>query len=201
VLIGLLQAQYCLSGYDASAHMSEETKGADLAGAWGMVGAVAVSILLGWLLLIALFLGIHDYEATVSTPTGFPITQILFDNFGRALTIFFMCLLLGACWFCGLASVTSNSRMIYAFSRDHAMVSEKFSFTKNIKRGEHLSIKERSIYRIIDIDEMLRGNLVFDRACFRRKANEKCPYIHTKIPHICNHNIFFVFLAWFSMVA
>jgi amino acid transporter len=103
--------------------MTEETKGADVAGSWGMVGAVAVSTVSGWLVLIAFFLAIHDYEATVQTPTGFPVTQILLDNFGRELTIFFMCLLLMACWFCGLASVTANSRMIYAFSRDHAMVS------------------------------------------------------------------------------
>ncbi len=123
MLIGLLQAQYCLSGYDASAHMTEETKKADVAGSWGMVGAVVVSTISGWIVLIAFFLGIHDYDATVNTSTGFPITQILYDNFGRELTIFFMCLLLVACWFCGLASVTANSRMIYAFSRDHAIVS------------------------------------------------------------------------------
>jgi amino acid transporter len=58
-LIGLLQAQYCLSGYDASAHMTEETKKADIAGAWGMIGAVVVSTVSGWLVLIAFFLAIH----------------------------------------------------------------------------------------------------------------------------------------------
>ncbi|CAF3970296.1 unnamed protein product, partial [Rotaria sp. Silwood1] len=121
VLIGLLQAQYCLSGYDAAAHMTEETRKADVAGAWGMIGAVVVSAITGWLFLIAFFFGIHDYEATVNSLTGFPMTQILLDNFSKQLTIFFMCLILVACWFCGLASVTANSRMIYAFSRDHAM--------------------------------------------------------------------------------
>ena len=64
----------------------------------------------------------------MATPTRFPITQILLDNFDRELTIFFMCLLLMACWFCGLASITANSRMIYAFSRDHAMVSARVMF-------------------------------------------------------------------------
>lgn len=103
--------------------MTEETKGADVAGSWGMVIAVVVSTVAGWLVLIAFFLGIHDYEATLGTSTGFPITQILLDNFNRELTIFFMCLLLVACWFCGLASITANSRMIYAFSQDHAIVS------------------------------------------------------------------------------
>ncbi len=121
-MIGLLQAQYCLSGYDASAHMTEETKEADKASPWGMISAILVSAILGWFFLIAFFFGIHDYESTINTSTGFPITQILLDNFGQEFTLFFMCLLLIACWFCGLASVTTNSRMIYAFSRDHAMV-------------------------------------------------------------------------------
>jgi len=130
VLIGLLQAQFCLAGYDASAHMTEETKKADVAGSWGMVSAVVVSTIVGWLVLIAFFLGIHDYDATMKTPTGFPVTQILLDNFGQELTVLFMCLLLVACWFCGLASVTTNSRMIYAFSRDKAIVSLYFFFLK-----------------------------------------------------------------------
>ncbi|CAF1349797.1 unnamed protein product [Rotaria sordida] len=121
ILIGLLQAQLCLCGYDASAHMTEETKKADVAGAWGMIAAILVSTVVGWLVLVAFLLSIHDYQATMTTPTGFPVTQILLDNFGRELTIFFMSLLLVACWFGGLASVTTNSRMIYAFSRDHAM--------------------------------------------------------------------------------
>ena len=122
ILLGLLQAQYVLVGYDASAHMTEETKQADKASPWGMINAVLFSIIIGWLFLIAFFFGIHNYEATIKTSTGFPIIQILLDNFDRELTLFFMWLLLIACWFSGLVSVTINSRMIYAFSRDHAMV-------------------------------------------------------------------------------
>ena len=123
-MIGLLQAQYCLAGYDAAAHMSEETKRADVAGPWGMVGALVGSSFLGWFFVVALLMGVKDYEATVDTNTGFAVTQILLDNFGRTWTLLCMCLLLVACWLCGLLTVTSNSRMIYAFSRDYAMVNE-----------------------------------------------------------------------------
>lgn len=113
-----------LTGYDASAHMTEETKQADKSSPWGMINAILVSTVFGWLFLIAFFYGIHDYNATIKTSTGFPITQILLDNFNRELALIFICILLIACWFCGLASVTTNSRMIYAFSRDHALVSK-----------------------------------------------------------------------------
>ena len=123
MLIGLLQAQFCLAGYDSAAHMSEETKGADVAGPWGMVTALVGSSFLGWFFLVSLLTGVHNYELTIKSDTGFAVTQILLDNFGRVWTLVLMFTLLMACWFCGLVTVTSNSRMIYAFSRDNALVS------------------------------------------------------------------------------
>ncbi|CAF0904322.1 unnamed protein product [Adineta steineri] len=121
LLIGLLQAQYCLLGYDSAAHMSEETKKADIAGPMGMIGAVLGSSIFGWIFVVSLLTSISDYETTLKTKTGFPVTQILMDNFGRQWTLVLMCMLLIACWFCGLATVTVSSRLIYAFSRDNGM--------------------------------------------------------------------------------
>jgi amino acid transporter len=105
--------------------MSEETKRANVAGPWGMVSAIVGSSCLGWIFIISLLTGVHDYDTTVSTSTGFAVTQILLDNFGRRWTLLLMLCLLLACWLCGLLTVTSNSRMIYAFSRDRAMVTDR----------------------------------------------------------------------------
>src|SRR5438874_7548475 len=52
-LTGLLMAQYTITGYDASAHMSEETRQASRAAAWGIVMSVVVSVIFGFLLLVA----------------------------------------------------------------------------------------------------------------------------------------------------
>ena len=52
-LTGLLLAQYTITGYDASAHMSEETRNASLGAAWGMVMSVVVSVVFGFILLVA----------------------------------------------------------------------------------------------------------------------------------------------------
>ena len=52
-LTGLLLAQYTITGYDASAHMSEETRNASLGAAWGMVMSVVVSVIFGFVLLVA----------------------------------------------------------------------------------------------------------------------------------------------------
>ena len=57
-LIGLLNAQYTLTGYDASAHMSEETHDADAAAPRGIVFSVVVSVIFGFILLVAMNVGI-----------------------------------------------------------------------------------------------------------------------------------------------
>uniref|UniRef100_A0A0R0GPD4 Amino acid permease/ SLC12A domain-containing protein n=1 Tax=Glycine max TaxID=3847 RepID=A0A0R0GPD4_SOYBN len=47
-LLGLLMSQYTLIGYDASAHMTEETKGADRNRPKGIASEVGIFIIVGW---------------------------------------------------------------------------------------------------------------------------------------------------------
>lgn len=62
--IGLLMAQYTFTGYDASAHMSEETLNADLAAPRGIVSSILVSLVAGWVLLFALTFAIPVHQYT-----------------------------------------------------------------------------------------------------------------------------------------
>src|ERR1700726_1620965 len=63
VLLGLLLAQYTFTGYDASAHMTEETKSAAVAGPRGIVMSILVSLIAGWILLIGVTSAIQNYAA------------------------------------------------------------------------------------------------------------------------------------------
>ncbi|WP_051580476.1 amino acid permease [Pseudonocardia acaciae] len=119
--LGLLLAQYTFTGYDASAHMIEETKGAATAGPRGIVMSILVSLVAGWVLLVGLTFAIGDYEAQASSPTGVPPAQIMIDAVGDALGTGLLVIVIGAQLFCGMASVAANSRMIFAFSRDGAL--------------------------------------------------------------------------------
>ena len=56
ILIGLLLAQYTFTGYDASAHMTEETHNAARSGPRGIVMSIIVSLFAGWILLIGVTL-------------------------------------------------------------------------------------------------------------------------------------------------
>src|ERR671922_666677 len=52
--LGFLLAMYTQTGYDASAHTAEETRGAAMAAAQGVWRAVFWSALIGWIVLLAL---------------------------------------------------------------------------------------------------------------------------------------------------
>ncbi|KAH9172426.1 APC amino acid permease [Lactarius sanguifluus] len=125
-VIGILMAQYTLTGFDASAHMTEETHNAAMAGSIGIVMSIGVSAILGWFLILGLLFSIQDYDNTVASSTGQPVTQIFLDTVGQNGAIVLMVIIIGAMFFCGTFSVTSNSRMMYAFSRDGAIPGSSF---------------------------------------------------------------------------
>ena len=123
-LIGLLLAQYTFTGYDASAHMTEETHNAAVSGPRGIVWSIIVSLIAGWILLIAVTSAIQDYAAEASATT--PGAQVFLDAAGHNLGLFLLFIIVGAQFYCGMSSVTANSRMIYAFSRDGAVPGSQF---------------------------------------------------------------------------
>ena len=118
-LIGLLLAQYTFTGYDASAHMTEETHNAAIAGPRGIVMSIVVSLIAGWVLLIGVTSAIQNYGAESTAVV--PAAQIFIDAAGGGMGQLLLLIAIGAQFYCGMSSVTANSRMIYAFSRDGAV--------------------------------------------------------------------------------
>ena len=123
-LIGLLLAQYTFTGYDASAHMTEETHNAAIAGPRGIVWSIVISLIAGWILLIGVTGAIQNYAAESTAVT--PAAQVFIDAVGHNLGLFLLFIVVGAQFYCGMSSVTANSRMIYAFSRDGAVPGSEF---------------------------------------------------------------------------
>src|ERR1700691_1834935 len=119
--LGLLLAQYTFTGYDASAHLTEETHNASTRGPRGIVMSIVVSLFAGWILLIGITFAIQHYSAEVTSATGEPPVQIFIDALGATTAKLLLLVVIGAQLFCGMSSVTANSRMIYAFSRDGAL--------------------------------------------------------------------------------
>jgi amino acid transporter len=129
-LFSLLQANWTYTGYDASAHVAEETVGARKGSAWGIFLAVAVSAVVGYVFLIAITLHLPDLYPLFGQLDD--MTQASQYYFGDGAAVLFtlnenlessLAAILGAgiaiaMAFCGLSSVASAGRMLYAFSRD-----------------------------------------------------------------------------------
>ncbi|HEX3725363.1 MAG TPA: amino acid permease [Pirellulales bacterium] len=116
-LLGFLLPAYTVTGFDASAHTSEETIGASHHVPRGIVRSVLVSGLFGWLMLSAVVLAIPELdEAALAGKDSFHwiVQRVLPHELWLLLAVGIVI----AQFFCGLATVTSASRMAYAFARD-----------------------------------------------------------------------------------
>jgi len=87
----------------------------------GVVTSVGVSAVFGFFVLLSLLFSIQNFQNTVGSKYGQPVVQILVDVFGENGAIVLMTLIMICVWHCGLFSMTSNSRMMFAFSRDGAL--------------------------------------------------------------------------------
>jgi amino acid transporter len=116
---GLVLSMFTFTGYDASAHLAEETHDPARRTPWGILTSVGISAVAGYLLLAAITLAIRDLPAIASDRhAALTIMRgALGDGFGRVA----MALAIAAMWFCGLSSVTSASRTMYAFARDRGL--------------------------------------------------------------------------------
>ncbi|KAG7981150.1 hypothetical protein I3843_05G218100 [Carya illinoinensis] len=128
-ILGLLMSQYTLTGYDASAHMTEETKNADKNGPRGIISSIGISILVGWGYILGVTFAVTNISYLLDETNdagGYAIAEIFYlafkNRYGNGVGgIICLGVVAVAIFFCGMSSVTSNSRMAYAFSRDGAM--------------------------------------------------------------------------------
>jgi amino acid transporter len=132
--LGLLLAQYTITGFDASAHVSEETVGARTEAPKAIVRSIYVSaiaaLVLNLSMIAALPKGDDGYIAIAFGAEGdfFLVNaapRLIDTAVGSSMAKFLVLIAVVGQFFCGMASVTANSRMIYAFSRDGALPGSK----------------------------------------------------------------------------
>jgi amino acid transporter len=121
--LGLLMAQYTITGFDASAHTAEETNRASRGAAVGMWTSVFVSVVFGFILLVAVTFAIPSTDQALTTVNKLlPIVPWIWaTSMSQRWAEFLLFICVVAQFFCVTASVTSASRMMFAFSRDRAV--------------------------------------------------------------------------------
>lgn len=116
-ILGLLLPVYTITGYDASAHTAEETVNAPMAVPRGMVSAVLWSGIFGYLFLSAFVLMIPNMDDAAKQ--GWNVFfWAMGERVPEHVRVPMYVAIFVAQWLCGLATVTSVSRMLFAFSRD-----------------------------------------------------------------------------------
>lgn len=124
-LLGLLLPIYTITGYDASAHTAEETRHAAVSVPRAMIGSVVWSAVFGWLFLCSIVVAIPDMDKAAAQGWSvffWTMDQIMPAHVKTALYV----IIVVAQYLCGLATVTSVSRMIFAFARDGGLPGSGF---------------------------------------------------------------------------
>ena len=117
-ILGMLMTIYTMTGFDASAHTSEETVDAQRAVPRGMIIAVLWAGLGGFVLAAAVLVAIAN--PAEAAKQGGNVFAYVMDKSGMPsvlkAAIYIGIIVCG--YLCSLAAMTSMSRMVYAFARD-----------------------------------------------------------------------------------
>jgi amino acid transporter len=116
-LLALLWPIYTITGMDASAHTAEETMDASRNVPKGIIRSVVISGLFGWIMVSAIMLALPSVADGVKQGGNlffWMMDQVMPGWLKWPLEVG----LLVSNYLCGLACLTSTSRMVYAFARD-----------------------------------------------------------------------------------
>ncbi len=127
--LGLLHVVYTITGFDASAHTSEETRNAPVEVPKGMIRSVFWSFLVGYVMVCAFVLALPDQKdasgnvvdgVTAAAGQGWASFNWLMANspMPQILKSILIVGIVVSNFLCALAGLTSTSRMMYAFARD-----------------------------------------------------------------------------------
>jgi amino acid transporter len=137
--LSALLTQYTITGYDASAHLSEETKQAANSAARGIWQAIFYSAIGGWILLLSFLFAVQDQSKVTAGGGGVAVifSQALTPHWGAIVLL----ISTAGQFFCTMACMTSTTRMLFAFSRDGAVPGHRY--------WSHLTSKRVPLYGVM----------------------------------------------------
>ncbi len=130
--ISAILTQYTITGYDASAHLSEETHSAADGAAKGIWRSIFYSAIGGWILLLAFLFAVQDSDGV--SQGGGAVSVIFAQAMSSGWVGTVLLISTAGQFFCAMACMTSSSRMLYAFSRDRAVPGHQLWSSLNAKK-------------------------------------------------------------------
>ena len=154
--LGFLLTQYTITGFDASAHVSEETHGAAETAPKGVWRSVFYSAVIGYVVLLAITFAAGDEKAV--TEGGGTVFAVFESAMGTGWVKLVLIIAVIGQFFCGAACMTSASRMMYAFSRDGAVPGWRTWSKVNEKRVPFNAVLAVAALALILTLPALKGN-------------------------------------------
>ena len=155
--LGFLLTQYTITGYDASAHISEETHGAADSAPKGVWRSVFYSAIIGYIVLLAITFAAHDTK-TINENAGNVLFVFTSSGMGTAWVKTIMITAFVGQVFCGMSCMTSASRMMYAFSRDGAVPGSRIWSKVNQNRIPFNAVIAVAVFALLITLPALKGN-------------------------------------------
>jgi amino acid transporter len=177
---GFILTMYTMTGYDASAHTAEETRGAAIGAAKGVWRSVFFSAVIGWVVLLAMLFAATHVDAINKAGGGaIPVIETGLSSWAAK---FVLLILTVGQLFCGAAGLTSASRTWYAFSRDRGMPGWPLFRRLNVKRVP--------LYAVLGVS--VASLLITIPAYFGNKAG--VPWAYFAITGICTVGLYLAYI-------
>ncbi len=154
--LGFLLTQYTITGFDASAHISEETHGADESAPKGVWRSVFYSAVIGYIVLLAITFAAAD-PGKVNDGGG-TVFAVFESSMGTGSVKFILIIAFLGQVFCGMSCMTSASRMMYAFSRDGAVPGGRLWSRVNERRIPFNAVIAVAVMALVLTLPALKGN-------------------------------------------
>jgi amino acid transporter len=138
---GFLLTQYTITGFDACAHLSEETEAAATGAAKGIWRSIFYSALGGYILLLTVVFAVPNVDGAPDNAGvgsggdyGWPVAHIFVTSLGTNWATLVLLISASAQFYCATSCLTSASRMGFAFSRDRAVPGSRIWSSLTAKR-------------------------------------------------------------------
>ncbi|HEY1853980.1 MAG TPA: amino acid permease [Solirubrobacterales bacterium] len=189
--LGFLLTQYTITGFDASAHISEETHGASTEAAKGVWRSIFYSAVIGWVVLLAITFSITSSGAATEAEGFAP--SLLVEALGSGWGKFVLIISVVGQLFCGAACLTSASRMCFAFSRDNGFGKGASSVIRRV------NAKRVPVYAVLLMAALA---LIITLPALKGKSNgEAVPFAFFAVVSVCVIGLYIayvipIFLRW-----
>ena len=122
LLVGLAASLYSFSGYEAGAHMAEETRNASRSSALGLVATVVTSAVVGLLYILGCIYSIPRSVGLFTSLTTYssPLSSLFAVVGGNYTGLILTNVIIANLFFAGMSSLTVTTRIAFALARDGA---------------------------------------------------------------------------------